>query len=51
MAHLLNVTPYQRISEYENGRREPVLMVLLRYATAANASVESLIDDKLDLPK
>ena len=49
MAQLLNVTPYQRISEYENGRREPILMVLLRYARTANVSVECLIDDELEI--
>ena len=41
---------YHRLSEYETGRREPNLMVLLRYAQVANVSVESLIDDTLDLP-
>ena len=41
---------YHRISEYETGRREPNLMVLLRYAQVANVTVESLIDDTLDLP-
>ena len=39
-----------RISEYETGRREPSLMLLLRYARAANVSVECLIDDEMDLP-
>ena len=39
-----------RISEYEIGRREPNLMLLLQYARLANVSVESLIDDNLDLP-
>lgn len=50
LAHLVNVKPYQRISEYEIGRREPSLMALLRYARAANVSVECLIDDEMDLP-
>jgi transcriptional regulator with XRE-family HTH domain len=40
-----------RISAYELGVREPPLHVLLRYARAANVSVEALIDDELDLPK
>lgn len=39
------------ISAYERGKREPPLEVLLAYARIANVSVESLIDDKLDLPK
>jgi transcriptional regulator with XRE-family HTH domain len=40
-----------RVSAYERGVREPSLPVLLRYARAANVSVEALIDDELDLPK
>lgn len=39
-----------RVSAYERGVREPPLPVLLRYARAANVSVEALIDDELDLP-
>jgi hypothetical protein len=38
------------ISTYELNHREPPLKVLLAYARAANVSVESLIDDNLDLP-
>lgn len=38
------------ISTYEIDQREPPLKVLLAYARAANASVEALIDDELDLP-
>lgn len=39
------------ISEYESGKREPPLIVLLRYAQAANVPVEVLIDDEQDLPE
>jgi transcriptional regulator with XRE-family HTH domain len=39
-----------RISDYEQGKNEPPLPVLLEYARAANVSVEALIDDELDLP-
>jgi transcriptional regulator with XRE-family HTH domain len=39
-----------QISEYETGRREPPLQILLLYARAANVFVEALIDDNLDLP-
>jgi transcriptional regulator with XRE-family HTH domain len=38
------------ISDFETGRREPSLFVLLAYARAANVYVEALIDDELDLP-
>ena len=51
MTMLLNPDlAYHRISEFESGRREPNLMILLQYARAANVPVESLIDDNLDLP-
>ncbi len=37
------------VSEFEAARREPSLLVLLRYARAAGVKVEALIDDKLEL--
>jgi hypothetical protein len=42
-------TAYTSISGYERGKREPDLIVLRRYARLAKLSVESLIDDTLDL--
>ncbi|MET0647613.1 MAG: helix-turn-helix transcriptional regulator [Pyrinomonadaceae bacterium] len=39
-----------RISEFELGKNEPPLPVLLEYARAANVSTDILIDDELDLP-
>jgi len=39
------------ISQYELGRREPPLPVLLRYAQIAKISVDILIDDQRELPK
>jgi transcriptional regulator with XRE-family HTH domain len=38
------------ISNYETGKREPTLLVLLEYARAVNVYVDALIDDELDLP-
>lgn len=38
------------LSEYESGKREPPLIVLLRYAQAAGVPVEILIDDEQTLP-
>jgi DNA-binding XRE family transcriptional regulator len=38
------------ISAFEVGRREPPLIVLLRYARVYGCSVEALIDDKMKLP-
>jgi DNA-binding XRE family transcriptional regulator len=39
-----------RLSEFESGRREPNLMLILQYARLAKVPVENLIDDNLDLP-
>jgi transcriptional regulator with XRE-family HTH domain len=39
-----------RISEFETGKREPPLRILLAYARAVNISTDVLIDDELDLP-
>lgn len=41
---------YSQISEFETGRREPSLLVLLRYARLAGVPTEVLIDDELELP-
>jgi hypothetical protein len=38
------------IHEYEKNKREPPLIVLLRYARLAGLSVEILIDDHISLP-
>ncbi|MDQ3802533.1 MAG: helix-turn-helix transcriptional regulator [Acidobacteriota bacterium] len=40
----------KRISDYETGKNEPPLPVLLAYARLAGVCVDALIDDKLDLP-
>jgi transcriptional regulator with XRE-family HTH domain len=39
------------ISDFENGKREPPLPVLLKYARLVGVSTDVLIDDKMDLPK
>ena len=39
-----------QISEFETGKREPSLILLLKYARLAGICVDALIDDKLDLP-
>lgn len=38
------------ITLYEQGKREPPLLVLLRYARLADVTMESLVDDKMKLP-
>ena len=42
---------YHQISGYETGRREPPLLILLKYARVAGVSTGVLIDDELDLPE
>jgi transcriptional regulator with XRE-family HTH domain len=39
------------VSNYETGKREPSLLVLLEYARVANVLMEVLADDTLDLPE
>lgn len=40
-----------QISQFEQGKREPPLAVLLAYARVAGVYVEALIDDSLELPE
>ncbi|MCA1623233.1 MAG: helix-turn-helix domain-containing protein [Acidobacteria bacterium] len=37
------------ISMYESGKREPPLLVLLRYARLGGVTMEMLVDDKIKL--
>ena len=39
-----------QISNFEQGKREPPLMVLLAYARLADVSMECLVDDRMKLP-
>jgi len=39
-----------QISNFEQGKREPPLQLLLAYARLANIPLEILADDELDLP-
>jgi transcriptional regulator with XRE-family HTH domain len=50
IAARLGVDNRASISGYERGEREPPLPTLLAYARLAGVSVESLIDDKMELP-
>lgn len=50
IAARLGVKDRANISGYERGEREPPLLTLLAYARLAGVTVESLIDDELDLP-
>jgi transcriptional regulator with XRE-family HTH domain len=37
------------ISRYEQGKAEPSLLILLEYSRLGKVSIETLVDDKLDL--
>lgn len=41
---------YNRISEYESGRREPSLSMLLAYARVAGVHLEDIVNDYVELP-
>jgi transcriptional regulator with XRE-family HTH domain len=46
---LENKLTREDVSKFERGLRLPSLLTLLRYARAANTSVDVLIDDELEL--
>src|SRR5947207_5264378 len=46
-----DVLPYNRISDYELGKRVPPLPVVLEYARVACIHLEDIVDDELDLPE
>lgn len=54
MIHLLDyhesVLRQGHIAEFERGKREPNLLVLLHYARLAEVSMEELVDDTLNMP-
>lgn len=37
------------ITEFEQGKREPVLPVLLAYSTLSNIDLTSLVDDRIEI--
>jgi transcriptional regulator with XRE-family HTH domain len=51
IAERLGVKDRASISQYESGKIEPPLPVLLKYARLVGISTDVLIDDKLSLPK
>jgi transcriptional regulator with XRE-family HTH domain len=49
IAKALGVKDRASISQFESGKREPHLLVLLKYARLAKVTMETLVDDKLKL--
>src|SRR5260370_3885322 len=45
-----DVLPYNRISDYELGKRVPPLPVVLEYAKVTGVHLEDIVDDDLALP-
>jgi transcriptional regulator with XRE-family HTH domain len=39
-----------KISEFESGKRDPSLLILLQYSRLAGVHMEDLVDDQTDLP-
>lgn len=48
---LEDVIYQSNVSGYESGEREPPLPLLLKYAQLAGVCLDSLVDDKVDLPR
>jgi transcriptional regulator with XRE-family HTH domain len=49
MAQLLELPSPSRVSEYENGIREPNLIVTLRYGRLGKVSMASVVDDDVSI--
>jgi transcriptional regulator with XRE-family HTH domain len=39
-----------KISEFESGKRDPSLLILLQYSRLAGVHMEDLVDDEADMP-
>ena len=46
-----SVVSRNNLSIYESGRREPSVIIIMKFARAVGIPRELLVDDELDLPK
>lgn len=51
LSHIKSPPQPGLISRFEQGKREPSLLVLLEYARIAGIPMETLVDDDTDLPQ
>ena len=51
MARALDLKVHSAVSNFELDTREPDLLIVLRYARLAGITMETLVDDELDLPE
>jgi len=49
MREMLNLSQATRVSEYENGKRVPSLMVTLAYARLGKVPMALLVDDHVSV--
>ncbi len=51
LSHIKSPLHPGQVSRFEQGAREPSLLLLLKYARIAGVSIDVLVDDELDLPE
>jgi transcriptional regulator with XRE-family HTH domain len=51
LSHLPSPAMAGHISRYEAGTREPNLIYLLEFSRLSGVTIESLLDDNLDIPE
>lgn len=51
LSHIKSPLHPGQVSRFEQGKREPSLLLLLKYARIAGVSMDVLVDDELDLPE